>query len=122
MRDFDHERLEVYQRALDFVTAAQTIRAHLPAGNQGLSDQLHRAAMSIVLNIAEGAGEFARKEKVRFYRIARRSATECAAILDLSQRLGVSTPVVGAARVQLQTIVAMLVALAKYHEEKPKRS
>jgi len=78
--------------------------------------------MSIVLNIAEGAGEFARKEKVRFYRIARRSATECAAILDLSQRLGVSTPVVGAARVQLQTIVAMLVALAKYHEEKPKRS
>jgi hypothetical protein len=41
-----------------------------------------------VLNIAEGAGELAPSEKSRFYRIARRSAVECAAILDIAARLG----------------------------------
>jgi four helix bundle protein len=39
------------------------------------------------LNIAEGAGEFSPSEKARFYRMARRSATECAAILHVCRRL-----------------------------------
>ena len=39
------------------------------------------------MNIAEGAGEYAVEEKIRFYRIAKRSATECAGILDVCQRL-----------------------------------
>jgi four helix bundle protein len=42
-----------------------------------------RAASSIVLNIAEGAGEFPAREKARIYRIARRSAAETSAALDL---------------------------------------
>jgi four helix bundle protein len=50
----------------------------LPWGNQ-----LRRATTSICLNIAEGAGEFSAKEKAPFYRIAKRAATECAAILDV---------------------------------------
>ena len=48
-----------------------------------LLDQLLRAASSVCLNIAEGAGEYSRDEKIRFYRIARRSAWECAAAVDL---------------------------------------
>ena len=40
-----------------------------------------------MLNIAEGAGEFAPKEKARFYRMARRSATESAAVLDVCKNL-----------------------------------
>jgi len=39
-----------------------------------------RAATSVPLNIAEGAGEYSGAEKSRFYRIAKRSATECAGI------------------------------------------
>ena len=39
------------------------------------------------LNIAEGAGEYATDEKIRFYRMAKRSATECAGILDVCHRL-----------------------------------
>lgn len=39
------------------------------------------------LKIAEGAGEYAIDEKARFYRIAKRSATECAGVLDVCQRL-----------------------------------
>ncbi len=46
-----------------------------------------RASASIVLNIAGGAGEFAKREKARFYRIARRSATEFAEILDILREL-----------------------------------
>lgn len=35
------------------------------------------------MNIAEGAAEYSHAEKARFYRMAKRSATECAAILDV---------------------------------------
>ncbi len=59
----------------------------LPRGRAYLSDQLQRAALSIPLNIAEGAGEYAVDEKARFYRMAKRSATECAGVLDVCQRL-----------------------------------
>jgi hypothetical protein len=36
-----------------------------------------------VLNIAEGAGQRSRPQKRRFYAIARGSAMECAAVLDV---------------------------------------
>jgi four helix bundle protein len=83
----DHEKLDVYQIAIEFVVLADRIVEHLPKGRGYLSDQLHRAALSISLNIAEGAGEYAIEEKIRFYRMAKRSATECAGILDVCQRL-----------------------------------
>jgi four helix bundle protein len=117
MREFDHERLDVYQRALDFCVAANAIRNELPPGRGALSDQLDRAATSIALNIAEGAGEFAAREKARFYRIARRSATECAAILDVAVRMGLANPATSStAKATLREIVAMLVGLAKKME------
>jgi hypothetical protein len=37
--------------------------------------------------IAEGAGEYAVEEKAWFYRMTKRSATECAGILDVCHRL-----------------------------------
>lgn len=81
MEQFDHERLHVYQVAIEFVALAHQINASI-RGFRALKDQLHRASTSIANNIAEGAGEFAPAEKRRFYRIARRSAAESAAILD----------------------------------------
>lgn len=83
----DHEKLTVYQVAIEFVILADEVIEHLPRGRAYLSDQLQRAALSIPLNIAEGAGEYAVDEKARFYRMAKRSATECAGILDVCQRL-----------------------------------
>ncbi len=90
MPRFDHERLDAYAVAIDFVVLANSLAERLPRGRSHLADQLHRAATSIPLNIAEGAGEFSGKEKTRFYRMARRSATECAAILDVCSRLGLA--------------------------------
>ena len=117
MRRFDHERMEVYQIALAFVRSASAIRRGF--GRTALADQLDRASISIPLNIAEGAGEFARREKARFYRMARRSATECAAILDIVVELKLTDELqLREGREQLKTIVAMLVGLVK-HMEKP---
>jgi four helix bundle protein len=84
---FDHEKLTVYQVAIEFVILADEVIESLPRGRAYLSDQLQRAALSISLNIAEGAGEYAVDEKARFYRMAKRSATECAGVLDVCQRL-----------------------------------
>jgi four helix bundle protein len=84
---FDHERLDVYLAAIEFLGIADKIASDLPRGRSYLADQLRRAALSVPLNIAEGAGEFSRKDKARIYRIALRSATECAAILDVCRAL-----------------------------------
>jgi hypothetical protein len=48
----DFERLDVYRVALEFQALASSIR--LPQGRRELRDQLDRAALSIVLNTAEG--------------------------------------------------------------------
>ena len=87
MNCFDHEKLDVYKVAVEFVILSNEIAEQLPRGKAYLADQLQRASSSISLNIAEGAGEFAGNEKCRFYRMAKRSATECAGVLDLCSRL-----------------------------------
>jgi len=81
MSMFTHERLDVYQAAIEFLVLADPIASALPKARAYVADQLRRAALSIPLNVAEGAGEFASGDKARFYRMARRSGTECAAIL-----------------------------------------
>ena len=92
MRQFDHEKLDVYQAAIEFVALADDIVENLPRGRAYLAEQLQRASTSVPLNVAEGAGEFSRNEKARFYRIAKRSATESAAILDVCIRLRLLDP------------------------------
>lgn len=112
----DHEKLIVYQIAIEFVILADEIIEHLPRGRAYLSDQLQRAALSIPLNIAEGAGEFAIDEKVRFYRMAKRSATECAGVLDVCQRLQlVEERRYAKGRELLIRIVSMLIKMAQRH-------
>lgn len=56
--------------------------------------------MSVVLNIAEGAGKTSKPDKRRYYLTARGSATESAALLDVCARLKVLDEggVIGAAR------------------------
>jgi four helix bundle protein len=110
----DHEKLDVYHVAVEFVIVADGIVEHLPRGRGYLSDQLQRAALSISLNIAEGAGEYSIDEKARFYRMAKRSATECAGILDVCQRLQLLEEkryVLG--RELLIRIVSMLIKMAQ---------
>jgi four helix bundle protein len=114
MTGLDHERLTVYQIALDFVVIADDVAGAFPPGRSYLADQLHRAATSVVLNVAEGAGEFSKKEKARFYRMARRSATESAATLDVGRVLHLADEKkLSSGRELLLRIVPMLVSLIR---------
>jgi len=77
-----HEDLDVYRLAIEFLAFSESLLAHRPRGRSIVAAQLHRAALSIPLNIAEGYGKRGRKDRARFYDIARGSAHECGAILD----------------------------------------
>jgi four helix bundle protein len=112
--EFPYTRLHVYQAATNFVASVDYVAAALPRGRAYLVDQLHRAALSIQANIAEGAGEFSPPEKVRFYRMALRSATECGALLDSCARLQLSDAgAVEEALILLDRIVGMLTRLVR---------
>lgn len=76
----DAEKLVCYDLALELQVLCGTLA---PAGHRVLQDQLERASLSIVCNIAEGAGRRSRKDKRRIYAIARGSAAETAAIVDV---------------------------------------
>ena len=77
------QKLDVYQRSIEFLAVANRIRGHPPKGNADLADQLRRAAQSIPQNIAEGCGRTTRADKAKHYTIAKGSAMECASHLDV---------------------------------------
>jgi four helix bundle protein len=67
-----------YTWALEFYREVVKIKT-----NNILKDQLQRAALSVVLNLAEGAGRWSRKDQTRFYRMALGSFREVEACLDI---------------------------------------
>ena len=80
---FDHERLDVYRLAIEYVASSYRISKSLNGAERHARDQWLRAAQSIPLNIAEGNGKQSLKDKNRFFEIARDSALDCAAIHDI---------------------------------------
>ena len=114
--DLDHEKLDVYHLSLDFF--ANGVIATLPRGRSHLANQFTRAATSIVLNLAEGAGKHSGPDKRRYYLTARGSATESAALLDVCLRLQLLDGVGHeAGKKMLVRIVSMLIKLAQSCEE-----
>jgi four helix bundle protein len=114
----DHERLDVYRLALDFLVFAHQIIETLPRGRSHLSDQLTRASTSIVLNLAEGAGKHSKADKRRYYVSARGSATESAALLDVLWRLALLDEAGHkSGKEMLVRVVSMLIKLAQSLEE-----
>jgi four helix bundle protein len=84
----DDERLDVYQRSIEFLAIAFAVAERVPREYASLADQLRRAAMSIPLNIAEGSAKPDGPDRRRYHAIARGSAMECAAIFDVARLLG----------------------------------
>jgi four helix bundle protein len=118
MQDFTHRKLDAYRVAIEFVAVAYDLCERLPPGHALLADQLRRASTSICLNMAEGAGEFSRKEKGRFYRIAKRSAIECVAILDVFRAIKIALETESGEQLLLR-IVSMLTRMAMGTEGDP---
>ena len=78
-----HEKLECYRRSVRLAEEFSKEGAKWPRGYGYLLDQLRRAMASLVLNLAEGNARRSRKERRRFFDIARGSGAEVAACLDL---------------------------------------
>ena len=107
-----YERLDVYQRSIEFIVLVAPVLEALPRGNAGLADQLRRASISIPLNIAEAAGKVGEADRARFYAIARGSAMECGAILDVGRAL-VSEATASGGKALLVRVVAMLTKMCR---------
>jgi four helix bundle protein len=110
---FSHEKRKVYQQSLGFVVKLDKILESVPR-SLPVRDQLDRASISIPLNIAEGTGKFTARDKCRFYDIAKGSAMECAACLDIfaSKQLADSN-IITSLKADLYEIVAMLIGLIR---------
>ena len=86
---YKFEKLDVWQRALDYGDAVEAIARALPKHERfNLADQIRRAATSIALNIAEGSTGQSDAEQNRFLGYAQRSLVETVACIHLIQRRG----------------------------------
>jgi four helix bundle protein len=85
---FKFEELRVYKEALNFVDLVYVNTNHWPNDEVfGITIQFRRAAVSIVLNLAEGTSR-PNKDFTRFLDMARGSCYECAAILSIVKSRG----------------------------------
>jgi four helix bundle protein len=115
---FDHEKLDVYQEAIAFCGWVGEFLAAISA-KAAAKDQLDRASTSIPLNIAEGNGKFSGKDRARFLEMARGSALERAACLDvLRVRKLASEEQVVISKERLSRIVQMLIGLLRKFSER----
>jgi four helix bundle protein len=86
MKSFhDYRDLEVWQKAMQVVKQVYLLTEGFPPSElYGLTSQMHRAAISIPANIAEGWGRRYTAEFIHFLRQANGSRTELETLLMLS--------------------------------------
>ena len=78
---FPYERLDVYKIAFE---ANQKLYRHLKKDQiiaPFIKNQLGRASLSTMLNIAEGSAKYSIRDRKNYFIIARASAFECASLL-----------------------------------------
>jgi four helix bundle protein len=89
MDKFTFFDLRVYKEAKLLVRDIYSLMDKFPKyETYALSDQLRRAVISVLSNIAEGSGRISTKEKIHFLEIAYGSLTETLCQLDIARDLG----------------------------------
>ena len=111
---FTHEKLIVYQRAIEFVAWSQPLIESLPA-RAAVRDQLDRASTSIPLNIAEGNVKFSTADRARFFQYAQGSAVECAGCLDVivARKLGAEEEVISGKKLLVEVVKILATLLER---------
>ena len=76
------EDLEAWKKARVLVNSVYDMTQQGPLSKDfGLRDQIQRAAVSVMSNVAEGFDRSHKAEKLQFYRVARASAGEVRSLL-----------------------------------------
>ena len=82
-----------------------------------IQDQLNRASLSIVLNIAEGSGRIRKLDQRRFFIISRGSVFECSSLVELMLEMDYLSPAdYEKLNSRLEEISAMLYSLIRKME------
>lgn len=90
----NHQKLDIYNYSKQLVVECYKITKVFPSDEKYiLTAQIRRAALSVHLNIAEGASRKSTVERKRFYEIARSSIVEIDAALDVSMDLNYFTKI-----------------------------
>ena len=85
----DFRDFPVWQKASEMICEVYRLTSEFPKNEQFiLSSNMRRAANSVGHNIAEGYGRFERRDKTRFYKIARGSAYELISQISVAAKLG----------------------------------
>jgi four helix bundle protein len=79
---FSFEKLKLYPKAKKFHVQIRNL-IHQVNLDFSTRDQLSRASLSVVLNLAEGSGRFSSKDQRHFFVMSRSSLFETVAILDV---------------------------------------
>ena len=102
------EDLEAWQLARELVRLLYSILRRDPAARDfGLRDQLQRAAVSVMTNIAEGFERVHIPEKLQFYNVARASCGEVRSLSYLLSDLSYATPT------EIQKLQSLLISVGK---------
>lgn len=84
----NHQKLDVYNISKIFVIECYKLTSLLPPEEKfGMISQIRRAALSVHLNIAEGASRKSEAERKRYYEISRGSIIEIDAAIDIAYEL-----------------------------------
>lgn len=87
----NHQKLDVYSFSKTLVIECYKSTKTLPSDEKfGIISQIRRAALSVHLNIAEGASRKSEAERNRYYEVARGSVIEIDAALDIAKEINYS--------------------------------
>jgi four helix bundle protein len=113
MEAFGFEKLDVWNVVLEALVESDAVASAIPRPYGELADQLRRASLSVVANLAEGVGKNGRDQS-RFLLIARGSACESAGLIEAAHRLQLIAPEQRArTRALLLRVVAMLTRMIR---------
>lgn len=110
-----HKKLDVYKKSIELLKLVYEVSNDLPDDEKfGLISQMKRAAVSVPVNISEGAARKSQKEFRQFLYISSGSLSELESLFEICFELNfVNQEIFDHINKKCQTISAMLLGLIK---------
>jgi four helix bundle protein len=115
-----HKKLDAWKLAMDLAVQIYRTTESFPISERyALTAQIHRAAMSVPSNIAEGAARQTRKEFINFLHTAQGSLSELDTLIEFSTRLGfLGQQVLASLDAQMQRVDMTISGLIRHQRSK----